>query len=46
MPKYVRLAAWTRSGKDDAGDSYQETIYKLPDGSEYEGPLYAEIEED
>lgn len=37
--RYVRLQIWTRTDSD--GESY--TVYKLPDGTEYRGDVYARI---
>lgn len=44
--KYVVVSQWMRGGVDDAGEDYYEPIFKLPDGTEYNGPLFAEVEDD
>jgi hypothetical protein len=38
---YVKLQEWVRA--DRAGDP--ETVYRLPDGSEYPGTLYALVDD-
>lgn len=38
-PEFVKLQVWTRTH----GDGECETIYKLPDGSEYTGDVYGRI---
>jgi len=37
--RYVKLQVWTR--RDSDGETYE--VYKLPDGTEYRGNLYARI---
>lgn len=38
--RYVKVSIWTR--RDSDGETYE--VYKLPDGTEYRGNLYARID--
>jgi hypothetical protein len=38
--RYLKLQVWTRTDSD--GESW--TVYKLPDGTEYRGDVYARID--